>query len=123
MKNKKASSFDSILNEMIKAGAKILSKPLEKLFNSILENQTYPTEWKHDILGPIHKTGPLDDVNNFRGICITSCLGKLFNSVLKNRLELYLNKNGAIHKSQLSRNKMLGHQMIFLLNSFLFLNM
>ena len=31
----------------------------------------------------------MDDPNNYRGIAVTSCLGKLFISVLVNRLDLF----------------------------------
>ena len=42
---------------------------------------------KKDILGPLHKSGEKTDVNNFRGLAFSSCLGKLFNSMLRQRLE------------------------------------
>ena len=35
---------------------------------------------------PLHKKGPLDNVNNFRGITLLSKLGKLFTRILNNRL-------------------------------------
>ena len=34
----------------------------------------------------IHKKGDASNPENHRGITLTSCLGKLFNSVLNNRL-------------------------------------
>ena len=72
------------------------------LFNSILANNVYPSSWKLDILGPLHKGGPKDDCNNYRGICVSSCLAKLFNTLLRNRLEEKCNKEQVISKYQIS---------------------
>ena len=72
------------------------------LFNTILTFNVYPIEWKKDILGPLHKSGDKSDPNNFRGICISSCFGKLFNSILRNRLEDKCQDNNFITKCQAS---------------------
>ena len=44
LKTKKASSMDSILNEMIKHGRYFLLPSLEKIFNDILNSGKFPTE-------------------------------------------------------------------------------
>ena len=78
LKNNKACSFDRISNEMLKTGGKILKSAFLRLFNSIQASSFYPTLWKKDILHPIHKSDEKNDPNNFRGITISSCFGKLF---------------------------------------------
>ena len=105
LKNNKASAFDQISNEMLKAGENTLKEPLLLLFNTILSNNIYPSGWKLDILGPLHKSGPKDDPNNFRGICVSSCLGKLFNTLLRNRLEQKCLKEELIDRCQISGRK------------------
>ena len=40
------------------------------------------------------------DANNYRGITILSCLGKLFTSVLNNRLNEYLDSMSMIGEEQ-----------------------
>ena len=87
LKNNKASAFDLVNNEMIKLSCETMHGPLLLLFNTILQFNLYPSEWKKDLLGPLHKSGDKTDCNNFRGIAVSSCLGKLFNSLLRNRLE------------------------------------
>ena len=62
---------------MLKHGIEPLSRSILLLFNTILTFNIYPVEWKKDILGPLHKSGDKSDPNNFRGICISSCFGKL----------------------------------------------
>ena len=47
---------------------------------------------------PIFKSGDRFDSSNYRGITIMSCVGKLFNSILNNRLDTYLNENEIINE-------------------------
>ena len=105
LKNNKASSFDQISNEMLKVSGPIISEPLIKLFSCILNSSVYPSAWKYDILHPIHKSSEKDDPNNFRGILIASCFGKLFTTLLRNRLQGVCDKNNLISKFQGSGKK------------------
>jgi hypothetical protein len=45
LKNNKASSFDQILNEMLKFGQTYIIDPLCKLFNNILSTGKFPVVW------------------------------------------------------------------------------
>ena len=98
--NNKSTSFDKISNEMLKAGKLILAEQILVLFNSVQENSIYPTQWGSDILSPLHKKGGKSDPNNFRGISVSSCLGKLFNKILQRRLEKLCSKNNFINDEQ-----------------------
>lgn len=101
-KNSKASSFDCILNEMLKAGVDTLHKVLLPIFNTSLNFNLYPTQWKKDILNPLHKSGDKTDTNNFRGIVVSSCLGKLYSSMLNNRLMKKCTSEKIVHRCQAS---------------------
>ena len=90
---------------MLKVGGNIISLPILKLFNSILSSSVYPSVWKLDILHPIHKSSEKDDPNNFRGIAIASCFGKLFTTLLRNRLQGVCETNNLISKFQGSGKK------------------
>ena len=46
----------------------------------------FPESWSKGCIVPIYKKGDQNDTNNYRGITIVSCLGKLFTSVLNKRL-------------------------------------
>ena len=48
--NNKATSFDKISNEMLKASKLILAEPILSVFNSVLQNSIYPKQWSLDIL-------------------------------------------------------------------------
>ena len=54
---------------------------------------------------PIHKSGSQDDPNNYRGICISSCLGKFFTLIMNKRLNDFLENNKIINKSQIGFRK------------------
>ena len=103
--NNKASSFDKITSEMLKTGKLVLVGPLITLFNSILFSTLFPSKWKPDILTPLHKSGEKNDPNNYRGVSVGSCLGKLFCKLLQNRLEDLCNKNNFIDETQGSGEK------------------
>jgi exonuclease III len=105
LKNGKACGLDGISNEMIKFGQDVLTKPLTKLFNDILSTGIYPTAWAQGYISPIYKTGNPLDPSNYRGITISSCVAKVFNSVMNNRLEHYITDNNIIHESQIAFKK------------------
>ena len=86
---------------MLKSGAQYLTTSLTKLFNFILNKGNYPDSWSTGLLSPIFKSGNKSDPSNYRGICVTSCLGKLFSAVLNNKLLNYLQDHSSIHPSQI----------------------
>ena len=46
----------------------------------VLESGIIPTDWSVGIIKVLYKNkGDIDDINNYRGITLLSCLGKLFN--------------------------------------------
>ena len=108
LKSGKATGLDNTSNEMLKAGQSVLSPILAELFNKILNSGNYPKEWASGRILSLHKKGNTADPGNYRGITISSCLGKLFNSVLNTRLYSFLEKNELIPREQIGFKK--GHR-------------
>ena len=101
LKNNKATSFDSISNEMIKhCGSKVKSVIL-KLFNLIFQSSLYPHSSAKGIISTIYKSGDSSDCNNYRGITISSCLGKVFSFILNQRLLNFTSKHKVIPENQI----------------------
>ena len=100
LSNNKATSFDRISNEVLKTAKNVIAAPTIRLFNNILSCSIYPSQWKLDILSPIHKSGDKNNPNNFRGVAVSSCFGKLFNKLLQKRLENYCKSNFSISDMQ-----------------------
>ena len=101
LKNNKSSAEDMIANEMLKNGTNILIKPLVKLFNIIFENGVFPTAWNTSLLVMLHKKGDKHDPMNYRGLSITSNLGKLFNKIIHRRLYDFMEENSLISINQI----------------------
>ena len=99
------SKGDLISNEMIKTGSPTILPFLVTLFNTILETKRYPEDWTCGIITPIHKLGETDNPDNYRGITINSCLSKLFNLLLTNRLTSFVNEKGILKYNQIGFRK------------------
>lgn len=61
----------------------------------------YPKQWASSYITPIHKGKDAHDPYNYRGIFISSAIGKLFNSILNARLDKFLLENEIIDKCQI----------------------
>ena len=86
---------------MIKASLPMLLLVYHKLFNTILSLGTVPNIWCNGIITPIFKSGARNDPSNYRGICVSSCPGKLFFSILNQRLLGHAVSLNVLHKSQI----------------------
>ena len=98
LKNNKACGLDNINNEYIKSTIDVLLPVYVNLFNSILDSGEIPNDWLLGKIIPIFKNnGSPNDPANYRGITLLSCLGKLFTSIINNRLceVVHINKNQA----------------------------
>ena len=101
MKNNKSSFATKIKNELIKASLQDMMPVYLKLFNSILISGKMPETWCRGLITPIYKSGYRSDPSNYRGICVSSCLGKLFCSILNQRLLKHVNSCNILHNSQI----------------------
>jgi len=61
---------------MIKASINDLMPVYYKLFNAVLNSRSMPQTWCGGLITPIYKSGGRSDPSNYRGICVSSCLGK-----------------------------------------------
>ena len=101
LKNNKTPGIDFILNEFIKNCPKELITVIVNLFNIILDTGIIPSEWTIGVIKPIYKNkGDINDANNYRGITLLSCIGKLFTSVLNSRLYVYLTSENKLGNEQ-----------------------
>jgi hypothetical protein len=72
-----------------------------KLFNIVFDTGIIPESWLTGIIRPVYKhKGGGDDPDNYRAITLISCLGKLFTSIINNRLTFLSNEFEIIFKNQ-----------------------
>ena len=72
------------------------------LFNACWKLHAVPSAWKKGVIRLIPKAGAVDDPhqpNNFRPIALTSCVGKMFTTLLKNRWLNFMLTNNYLNTS------------------------
>lgn len=100
LKPNKACSLDAVLNEYLKESVSVLLKPLELLFNYILDKKSFPKQWTKGVIIPVFKKGDTMDPSNFRGITLVSCFGKLFTHIVNERLKRWGSQHEIISDAQ-----------------------
>lgn len=109
LKNNKSCGTDLILNEYLKYSSHKMLPIFVKLFNIIFEAGIVPDLWSIGVICPIYKNkGDVTNPDNYRGITILSCYGKLFTAVLNNRLNVYLENMNVLCEEQAGFRKNYG---------------
>lgn len=76
-------------------------KHLLNLFNILWQNNIIPQTWKTQCVVPILKPDKSPhDANSYRPISLSSCIGKLFENLIKTRLDWYAEMNKLIPSIQ-----------------------
>ena len=99
-KNNKAPGLDSITNELLKNGGDALINSLTDMFNRFLFLENSPVDWNKGIIVPIFKKGNKNDLNNYRGITLTSCVSKIFNRLVCDRISGFIENNDILTEVQ-----------------------
>lgn len=100
LKNNSSPGHDSIRGETIKQTHLEILDPLLHVFNLILEKGVVPTDFKISIITPIHKSGSLTAISNYRPISLISNFAKLFERCLKDRLTTFFKNNNILSPNQ-----------------------
>jgi len=94
LNSKKASDECGLYSEHFKLAGQSLLPQLTTLFNAILTHCFVPPQFLIGIITPVHKKGKdATNFTNYRGITVTSTIGKIFEHVLLGRLEHLLPVN------------------------------
>lgn len=101
LKLNKACGTDGIVNEYIISTKHIMMPIYIKLFIIIIENGAVPSDWVKGNIIPIYKNkGYKTEPMNYRPITLLSCIGKVFTSIINNRLNKYLEENKILNETQ-----------------------
>ena len=84
---------------MLKSLDTLGTQALNCIFNYCLSKGIYP--WNKSVITPIHKSGDINNPDNYRAIAVSSCLGKTFSSILLNRLINFRNNHCSDPPNQL----------------------
>ena len=101
LKTGKSAGCDGITNEYLKNSSERFMAFYVKLFNIVFETGIFPDAWQEGRLRPIYKNkGERNKPENYRPITILSCLGKLFTSILNNRLTKFVERYDILNYNQ-----------------------
>ena len=96
----KSQGPDGIHPKLLKELSGELAKPLTDLFNQSLATGVVPEDWKLANVVPIHKKGSREESGNYRPVNLTSILGKLMETILKERIVQHLKSHGLKDEKQ-----------------------
>ena len=105
LSNDSSPGYDQITNKILKALPGNWLLTLKDLFNVIILLGSYPKQWSKSIIKPIYKSGDPNNTNNYRGISLLSCVGKLLSSILSKRLSNWAKKNDILCDEQFGFRK------------------
>ena len=80
----KAHGHDEISIRMIKICASSILKPLAILFQTYLESECFPKEWRKDNIVPVHKKHDKQLIKNYWSVKLLPICSKIFEKVIIN---------------------------------------
>ena len=100
-KGNTAPGADTITYEMFKELPRESIPVLLEFYNLIWMNGNVPKEWNHAIILPFQKPDkPAADPSSYRPISLTSCVCKIMEKMVTNRLTWYLESNDLLNNAQ-----------------------
>lgn len=82
----KATGWDGTPEKVMKIGAEELSQPLTTLFNSCIQNNVWPSDWKRGDWIPVHKKDDKHSKENYRPITVLPCAGKVLEKLIASQI-------------------------------------
>ena len=79
---------------------KDISSELNNIFNLSVTTGVFPTNFKNAKIVPVDKKESKLDFSNYRSISLLSNLDKIFEKLMQNRLNDFLEKNNIIYPLQ-----------------------
>lgn len=105
LKKNAATGIDDISIKFLLKYGHLLAEPLAVQINSMLTTGKFPNCLKTAKVIPIFKGGDCTDKSNYRPISILSSISKIFETVLKNRLDEFLAFNNILSPLQFGFQK------------------
>ena len=91
---------DNISSFFLKLGSNILIYPLTIFFNFCVECGIFPDSLKMSKVVPIFKSGDKTDMNNYRPISLLPVIAKVFERLLYNRVQSFIEKHNILSTTQ-----------------------
>lgn len=98
--DKKSPGPDDIPNMFLKRYASWMAKYLVVLFRKSLSEGVLPNDWLLAKVVPIHKSGRMESIDNYRPISLTCMTCKLLKHIITKHLTNYLTEYDILHPYQ-----------------------
>ena len=95
-----ACGIDDIPNEFLKFEGHTLMTSLIDLFTLISDLETEPDDCQICVIKPLHKSGSMYDLDNYRGITLISNVYKIYSKVLEEAAMTYLEDDAILCEVQ-----------------------
>jgi len=86
VKTGRAEGVDGVISEVLSRGGEGMRQALTRLFQKAWETEQIPDLWTKGIICPLLKDGDKRNTQNYRGITVLSCVGKVYAYILNRRL-------------------------------------
>ena len=90
MKTSKSAGHDRIPPKLLKDAAEEIAPSLAAIFNASINLGIFPDDFKIAIISPIHKSDSKLICDNYRPISVLSCVAKIFEKLISEQLNTYL---------------------------------
>ena len=100
LKTNKSSRPDGFHSNILKESASSIGLPLSILYNMSLTEGHVPHAWKEWNITPIYKKGSKTDAGNYRPVSLTSILGKVMESFIRDHLVDHMTRNKLLCEAQ-----------------------
>ena len=96
----KSSGPDGIHPHVLQRTAKAMSKPLAHIFLQSLDTGEVPEDWRTANITPIHKKGDRAEPSNYRPESLTSQVGKVLKTFIRDKIVDHLTENILLSEAQ-----------------------
>ena len=91
---------DKVWSKVLHDMADILAEPLAAIYNKLMEEGGVPLIWKMANVCPVFKKGSKGDSANYRPVSLTCVVGKVMESLVRDKIMEHLDRNSLIRPSQ-----------------------
>ena len=96
----KATGLDQISARLLRECSDLIADSLCGIFNCSINTCIFPDEWKCSKVIPLFKQGPRNELNNYRPISIIPVVAKVFERIIYDQVEAFVNDNNLLFNSQ-----------------------
>ena len=93
LKNTKSTGHYQINLQYVKESLMVTIPYITLIINTSIVTKVFPNPYKHSIIIPIHKSGDIEELANFKPINLLPILSKILEKVISTQLTEYLENN------------------------------